>query len=132
MLSCSSCCTICTLLNSFSPGLKRLNEPGAIVGAIAKNLADDSFVLTARVRFLDKGAAGQIGVRRQRVIERRGPERVSRPIKSSGKSTRGRLIPAVSIETISFARDMRPRQKSSASSSETGRRMTRICGICVR
>ena len=55
--------------------LKRLNEPGAIVGAVAKNLADHALVLAARVRFLDKGAAGKFGVRRQRVIEGRGPER---------------------------------------------------------
>ena len=55
--------------------LKRLNEPRAIVGAVAKNLADDALVLAARVRFLDKGAAGKVGVRRQSVIEGRGPER---------------------------------------------------------
>ena len=55
--------------------LERLNEPRAIVGAVAKNLADDALVLAARVRFLDKGAAGKVGVRRQSVIEGRGPER---------------------------------------------------------
>ena len=38
------------------------------------------------------------------------------------------LTPAVSIETISFDRDIRPRQKSSASRSATGSKMTRICG----
>ena len=55
--------------------LERLNEPRAIVGAVAKNLADDALVLAARVRFLDKGAAGKVSVRRQSVIEGRGPER---------------------------------------------------------
>ena len=57
---------------------------------------------------------------------------VNRPIPMSGSRTRGMLIPAMSIETISFERDMRLRQNKRASRSETGRRMTRICGICVR
>ena len=53
---------------------------------------------------------------------------VSNPMPMSGRRTRGRLTPAVNIDTISFARDIRPSEKRSASKSETGRRMMKTCG----
>ena len=49
----------------------------------------------------------------------------------NGESTRGMLTPAVNIETISFARDIRPSEKSRASNSETGSRMTKTSGTWV-
>jgi hypothetical protein len=57
---------------------------------------------------------------------------VRKPAARSGARIRGRLTPAVSIETISFERDIRPRLKSSARSSPSGSEVTRICGTCVR
>ena len=41
------------------------------------------------------------------------------------------LTPAVNIETISFARDIRPSEKRSASKRETGSRMMKTCGTWV-
>jgi hypothetical protein len=37
-------------------------------------------------------------------------------------------MPAVNIDTTSFARDIRPSVKSSASRSDTGRRIMKTCG----
>ena len=56
-------------------GSKRLNEPGAIVRPVAKDLADHSFIFPARVRFFIESALREIRMRCERVIQRRHPER---------------------------------------------------------
>ena len=39
--------------------LELLNKPGAIVGAVAENLADQAVTRGARLRFLEKDSCGQ-------------------------------------------------------------------------
>ena len=53
------------------------------------------------------------------------------PIKMSGASTRTTLRPAVSWEMISFLRDIRLSEKSSASMRPTGMDSMMVCGTCV-
>ena len=57
------------------PGIKLLDEPGAVVGSVSKNLREQAHLLPAGLRIFEELLTGVLRVGRQGVIQKRAGRR---------------------------------------------------------